>query len=141
MLNFLKASQPFWVDEAQTGISLLVTFEGLGEVPFTATPNDGEAHGREIFQKAIAGEFGDIAPCAVPTSGQLIAEISYQKSHLLQQAAEKIAPLQDSVELGIATPEEIQRLHDWKVYRVEVNRVEQQPHYPQTLMWPQLPEQ
>jgi hypothetical protein len=32
------------------------------EVPFTAAPNDSEAHGREIYQRIVAGEFGEIAP-------------------------------------------------------------------------------
>lgn len=140
MLKFSKASQPSWVDVAQTGISLRVTFEGLGELPFTATPDDGEAHGREIFQRAVAGEFGDIAPHEPPSNEQLIAEISAQKSRLLQRAAERIAPLADSAELGVATPAELQRLYDWKMYRIELNRVEQQPGYPKNLMWPQSPE-
>jgi hypothetical protein len=140
MLKFSKASQPSWVDATQTGISLRVTFDGLGELPFTATPDDGEAHGREIFQRAVAGEFGEIAPHTPPSSEQLLAEASAQKSRLLQQAAERIAPLADSAELGVATADELQRLYDWKMYRVELNRVEQQPGYPETLMWPTPPE-
>ncbi|EAM3976991.1 tail fiber assembly protein [Salmonella enterica] len=44
------------------------------------------------------------------------------KSRLLQTAAEKIAPLQDAVDLEIATDDEKVQLDEWKKYRVLVNR-------------------
>ena len=34
--------------------------------PFLATPTDGEAHGREIYAKARAGEFGTVAAYVAP---------------------------------------------------------------------------
>ncbi|EBW2588608.1 tail fiber assembly protein [Salmonella enterica] len=46
------------------------------------------------------------------------------KSRLLQMASEKIAPLQDAVDLGLATDDEKARLDEWKKYRVMVNRVD-----------------
>ncbi len=39
-------------------------------------------------------------------------------------ASEKIAPLQDAVDLVIATDEEKSQLAEWKKYRVLVNRVD-----------------
>ncbi|ECC3555405.1 tail fiber assembly protein [Salmonella enterica subsp. salamae] len=46
------------------------------------------------------------------------------KSRLLQMASEKIAPLQDAVDLDIATDDEKAQLDEWKKYRVLVNRVD-----------------
>ncbi|AGF84259.1 tail fiber assembly protein [Salmonella enterica] len=46
------------------------------------------------------------------------------KSRLLQTAAERIAPLQDAVDLEIATDDEKVQLDEWKKYRVLVNRVD-----------------
>ncbi|EAR0092160.1 tail fiber assembly protein [Salmonella enterica] len=46
------------------------------------------------------------------------------KSRLLQMASEKIAPLQDAVDLGLATDDEKAQLDEWKKYRVLVNRVD-----------------
>ncbi|ECF6075756.1 tail fiber assembly protein [Salmonella enterica subsp. houtenae] len=46
------------------------------------------------------------------------------KNRLLQMASEKIAPLQDAVDLGIATDEEKSQPAEWKKYRVLVNRVD-----------------
>lgn len=45
-----------------------------------------------------------------------------EKSERLKLANEKIIPLQDAVDLEIATTEEIQKLNTWKKYRVEINR-------------------
>lgn len=59
-MQFISARQPA---RAENGaIDLLVTFQGLGEVPFTALPDDPEPHGRAIYASAIAGDFGQIAP-------------------------------------------------------------------------------
>jgi hypothetical protein len=40
---------------------MIVDFEGIGPVPFTATPGDCEAPGRELYARAVAGDFGPIA--------------------------------------------------------------------------------
>lgn len=46
-----------------------VFFSHIGEVvPFTASPGDSERHGREIFAKAKAGEYGAVAPYIAPVS-------------------------------------------------------------------------
>ncbi|EHI6097437.1 tail fiber assembly protein [Salmonella enterica] len=46
------------------------------------------------------------------------------KSRLLQMASEKIAPLQDAVDLDEATDKEKASLLAWRKYRVLVNRVD-----------------
>jgi len=62
-----------------TGIELNVDFEGVGIIPFHATPADSEQHGRDLYARALAGEFGAVVPYIAPeveeiTIGQL-AEI------------------------------------------------------------------
>lgn len=42
-------------------IDLIVVHPVLGEIPFTASQNDGMEIGKEIFQRAESGEFGEIA--------------------------------------------------------------------------------
>ncbi|EAA9290910.1 tail fiber assembly protein [Salmonella enterica] len=56
------------------------------------------------------------------------------KNRLLQIASEKIAPLQDAVDLDIATDDEKAQLDEWKKYRVQVNRVK-----PSEPVWPEQP--
>ena len=35
-------------------------------MPFGACSYDSEPHGRDLFNRAKAGEFGEVAPCVVP---------------------------------------------------------------------------
>lgn len=53
----------------------------------------------------------------------LVAQATQQKESLLALASSKIAPLQDAVDLGIATEEESALLIEWKKYRVLINRI------------------
>lgn len=51
----------------------------------------------------------------------------------------QIAPLQDAVDLEEATAAEQAALKAWKKYRVALNRVIEQPAYPDTIDWPVAP--
>ncbi|MDE1484485.1 tail fiber assembly protein, partial [Xenorhabdus bovienii] len=47
-----------------------------------------------------------------------------QKQRLMNAARDKIAPLQDAVDLNIATDAEKSSLAEWRKYRVLLNRVD-----------------
>lgn len=50
-----------------TEINLIVKFEEFNEeLPFLAMTTDPEPHGRELFARANAGEFGEVRPYVVP---------------------------------------------------------------------------
>lgn len=55
---------------------------------------------------------------------ELVAEAEQQKSALLTVANNIIAPLQDAVDLGMATDDEQAQLLAWRKYRVLLNRVD-----------------
>lgn len=60
-MNLISASNPVWADSDQTLINLTVRFAEIDEdLPFTASANDPEPHGRDIHARALAGEFGAI---------------------------------------------------------------------------------
>lgn len=60
-MNLISASNPVWADSDQTLINLTVRFAEIDEdLPFTASANDPEPHGRDIHARALAGEFGTI---------------------------------------------------------------------------------
>jgi hypothetical protein len=40
----------------------------FGWIPFTASPDDSEQHGRELYAQALAGELGPVAPYVAPPS-------------------------------------------------------------------------
>ena len=79
---------------------------------------------------------GNIIPRTY-TTGELTVQAEQKKQRLLADAAKAIAPLQDAVDLGEATPEEEDRLKAWKKFRVNVNRIDttQLP-----VMFPPMPE-
>lgn len=61
----------------------------------------------------------------------ILAEATAKKSSLMQSANDHIAPLQDAVDLDMATDEENQQLTDWKKYRVLLSRVDlSKPEWP-----------
>ncbi|WES88047.1 tail fiber assembly protein [Dickeya fangzhongdai] len=53
-----------------------------------------------------------------------VAAAVLQKSRLLDDVTKKIAPLQDAVDLDMATDTETAQLTKWKKYRVLLNRVD-----------------
>lgn len=68
---------------------------------------------------------------------QLIAEAEQQKQSLLAEANNAIAPLQDAVDLDMATDEEKAQLTAWKKYRVLLNRVD--TSLAPNIDWPEKP--
>ena len=56
------AKDPRWADEAHTMIDLTIKWSLVNEeLPFTASPDDVEAHGKAIFEAAKVGRFGVVA--------------------------------------------------------------------------------
>ncbi|WP_442959389.1 tail fiber assembly protein [Providencia sp. PROV259] len=69
---------------------------------------------------------------------QLLAESEQKKQSLLAEANNGIAPLQDAVDLGMATGEEKTQLTAWKTYRVLLNRID--TSLAPDIDWPEKPE-
>ena len=76
------------------------------------------------------------APEPAPEDKIAVAEM--QKQRLLEQANSKIAPLQDAVELALATKEEEDSLLAWKKYRIQLSRVNSS--LAPDIEWPPLPD-
>lgn len=67
----------------------------------------------------------------------LVSEANAEKNRLIQNANDTISPLQDAVDLDIATDEEISLLAEWKKYRVLLMRVDTTKA--PDIEWPPLP--
>jgi hypothetical protein len=66
MLTFESAHSPAYAAEDGSCISLMVKFAEFNEeLPFGATNHDPHEHGRNIYERALDGEFGEIAPFSV----------------------------------------------------------------------------
>ncbi|MDR5610609.1 MULTISPECIES: tail fiber assembly protein [unclassified Arsenophonus] len=86
-----------------------------------------------------ANENGDPVWLDIPpkTKSELVAEAENKRIELMQNASEIIAPLQDAIDLQIATEEEEQRLVAWKTYRILLNRVDISAA--PEIDWPEVP--
>lgn len=60
-MNIISAANPRWANAEQTLINLDVETDKFGIIPFTASSNDSEKYGRDLFARAVAGDFGPIA--------------------------------------------------------------------------------
>ena len=67
MLTLVSAHSPVYSSPDHSTISLMVKFgEFEEELPFNATNFDPHEHGRNLYERALAGEFGEIAPYVAP---------------------------------------------------------------------------
>ena len=73
--TLIDAKNPKWMDEEKTSIVLECKFshyadlgmtENNGYYEFGATPDDPEEHGRQIFEKAKAGDYGTVGDYVAP---------------------------------------------------------------------------
>jgi hypothetical protein len=154
MLTVLQAREPRWNDAGHTSLNLLVTFvetaETLGEMPFTASPDDCEVYGRDLFARAVALEFGEVLePSDVEltrTAALTLAGLTGEATAAVGALQPVLATLQDAVRLSMATEAESAALpakqaeYDaWCAYRVRLSRVPGQAGYPASIDWPAIP--
>ena len=68
----IDAKNPQWVNAEKTLIQVQAKWQHLeteGYLMFLANPNDVEAHGRDLYQRCVNGEFGTIAEYVAPEEG------------------------------------------------------------------------
>ncbi|EHM7581706.1 tail fiber assembly protein [Salmonella enterica] len=120
------------VYDTTTGNQVYISAPGPLPENVTSVSPDGEY--QKWDSKAQVWVNDEVAEAAAR-----LREAEGTKNRLLQMASEKIAPLQDAVDLGIATDDEKARLDEWKKYRVRVNRVDTSTA--PKIDWPKKPEQ
>lgn len=72
-MNFTSVSSPVWANQEQTEINCNVTTDYFGDeiLPFTASPNDCEVYGQQLFTNLVGGIYGPIA-AFIPTPPPVI---------------------------------------------------------------------
>lgn len=79
-------------------------------------------------------EWADIPP---PTKEEIVAFAENEKAKLISYASERILPLQDAVDLDMATESEVKELAGLKKYRVLLNRIN--TNDAPDVQWPEAP--
>ncbi|WP_370610886.1 hypothetical protein [Klebsiella aerogenes] len=69
--QFSNIHSPAFTDGSGQYIDVVADIEGIGQsVTFTASQTDRETHGRELWQNAMNGDYGDIAAYAPPVKSE-----------------------------------------------------------------------
>jgi len=129
-LTIVTVTNPQWANAEHTAIDVVARFAEIDEdLPFTAVPNDTEAHGREIFARASAGEFGAIDAYVPPSDEQVAIDARIARNRLLASS--------DWTQL----PDVPQTLKDkWATYRQALRDITAQSGFPRSIIWPTQPE-
>lgn len=99
----------------------------LGWIPFTANPSDVVDYGRDVYQRIIDGEFGEIAPYVV-NIGHESSIVRGNRNRMLLET--------DWTQL----PDVPQTTKDvWAIYRQSLRDIPQQEGFPLNVIWPNKP--
>lgn len=129
MIELEYAKNPQFNSAEGNQINLIAKFSHINEeVPFLATSYDVAEHGRDIFARALAGEFGEIAPYEPPSIEFYESEVRFKRDTLLSES--------DWTQLP-DVPQSIKDL--WQPYRQALRDVPQQPGFPMDVVWPVPP--
>lgn len=112
-----------WANADRTAVNMVVDGH-----PFTATSYDVEAHGRELFQRAVDGEYGPIADYEPPSNALLADLVRGNRNALLASTDWTQQP-----DVPQATRDK------WVAYRQALRDVPQQPGFPSDVVWPEKP--
>lgn len=99
-----RARNPQWTDAEHNMIDLEVDFMPLDEdwLPYTCTPDDVVAHSRELYRRAVAGDFGQIADETPRPEEDLWAPVITERVDISKEALVQIL-----LEKGVLTDEEV----------------------------------
>lgn len=99
-----------------------------GLIPFTASPNDPEEHGRTIYARALAGEAGEIAPYQPPPAEEVAEHVRAERNELLRHTDwTQLPDVPEATRLA------------WEPYRQALRDVPDQPGFPHEVEWPTPP--
>lgn len=132
------------------GVSWEYQEDRRGTIVYKKTNGDSEQHSAlgpipaEYTDKPWPGEFyvWQRDDWEIDSEAEAIAAIvraSDERDRRLTVAAIRIAPLQDAVDRGKATPAKIALLDKWKDYRIDVGDISEQEGYPKSINWPVEP--
>ena len=131
----MKIKTPQYANADHTLINCEIEHETYGWIPFTASAEDTEQHGRNIHAALLAGDHGPIAdyvPPPPPSTDQLATTARAQREALL--TASDWTQLPDAQTSLSPTKKTA-----WAAYRQALRDLTDQPGFPQDITWPDKP--
>ncbi|MFZ4220789.1 tail fiber assembly protein [Enterobacter ludwigii] len=120
------------------GLSMAEDSKDTLDVLFTASPDDPEEYGRQLYADLVAGKYGEVEPYVPPVTEPPEADPGRKKMMLLAEAECIIAPLERAVKYSMATEQEKADLEAWEKYSVLLSRIK--PEDAPEIEWPDKPE-
>lgn len=125
----INTRNPVWANPENTLIDCEIEHSKYGWIPFTASPNDTEQHGRDIFSVLSQNYVGAYVAPPAPTNEELAAFVRDERNKLLSatdwtQASDVPQSIKD-----LYTP-----------YRQALRNVPQQNGFPVSVNWPVAPQ-
>lgn len=120
----LNTRNPVWINAEQTLIDCEIEHPQYGWIPFTASPDDVEQHGREIFAALLQGTVAAYVPPPAPTTEELATTARAKRDSLL--AATDWTQASD-------VPQATKELY--APYRQAMRDVPQQVDFPTSIDW------
>lgn len=107
---FSKMINPVFSNETGTMIDITCDIKGIGEgVIFTASETDVMSYGRQLYQNALNGEYGEIASYVTPEIPAESDLLQARQKTVSELSLEAFA-LQCAVDAGTASQEQIETL-------------------------------
>jgi hypothetical protein len=122
------AKDPSWANAEHTLIDCEINHSTYGWIPFTASPDDVEAHGREVFATLSKGEVAEYVPPPPPTTEELAAAARAERNALLAAT-----DWTQAADVPQATKDK------WASYRQALRDVPAQSGFPASIVWPAKP--
>lgn len=112
-------------------------YDGYGEPPawLTTIPRPSD-----LYTWVDGAWYADPAALEEKAYNDAKAQVDARVASETARANTTIAPLQDAVDLGIATEQETADYNAWRAYRVYLSRVPTQEGYPLEVDWPEAPD-
>lgn len=142
-MEYSNVRSPQWANKEKTVVNVLLTFEGLGEIPFSASELDDTEHGKEIYRDVKLGKYGGIVAYCPPSDEFVAAQVRTERDRLLRKVYDPMA-VQLARDLRRATDEEekaalSELLLAWDNYATVLQGIPEAEGFPYNVTWPVAP--
>lgn len=137
-MNITNISSPKYNEDGSIDIVITTDNVLLGEMPFTASPNDTELHGRQLYEDLKKGKYGSVQPFSKEeAASKLISANRWTADQYIKLAGEVIRVLSEEKEAGIISDTDFERWKQWISYRKKLRELELTSN---DIDWPDQPQ-
>lgn len=114
-------------------IDMEIEHEVYGWIPFTASDEDVDQLGKDLYAQAVEGKFGEVGAVTPYTKDELASQVREKRNELLQEVdTVTLAPLR------WASYTE-QEQNDFALYQKLLKDIPNQPSFPTEVIFPKKP--